>query len=80
MNFFNPITYINMEFRLKLMISILEIVLCRETILSYLNVGDDVQVLGSLSVLATLLQTKGKLVMLGCLDATLSHKVCRSYL
>lgn len=30
----------------------------RETILSYLNVGSDVQVLGSLSVLATLLQTK----------------------
>jgi hypothetical protein len=34
--------------------------LCREALLSYLTSGDDVLVLGSLGVLATLLQTKGE--------------------
>lgn len=32
---------------------------CREALLSYITTGDDVQVSGSLSMLATLLQTKG---------------------
>jgi len=32
---------------------------CREVLLEYVTGGADVQVLGSLSVLATLLQTKG---------------------
>lgn len=37
----------------------LQILLCRESLLSYLKNGSNVQVLGSLSVLAVLLQTKG---------------------
>lgn len=32
---------------------------CREALLSFITCGDDVQVSGSLSLLATLLQTKG---------------------
>lgn len=32
---------------------------CREVLLSFITSGDDVQASGSLSVLATLLQTKG---------------------
>lgn len=35
--------------------------MCREALLSFLTSGDDVLVLGSLGVLATLLQTKGYL-------------------
>jgi hypothetical protein len=38
---------------------ILICVICRDALLSYITVGDDLQVLGSLSMLATLLQTKG---------------------
>lgn len=37
-------------------------ILCREALLSYVTSGDDVHVLGSLSVLATLLQTKGYII------------------
>lgn len=33
--------------------------ICRETLLYYVTSGNDVQVLGSLCILATLLQTKG---------------------
>lgn len=36
--------------------------MCREALLCYITTGDDVQVLGSLSVLATLLQTKGYII------------------
>lgn len=32
---------------------------CREVLLSYVISGDDIKALGSLTVLATLLQTKG---------------------
>jgi hypothetical protein len=35
--------------------------MCREALLFYLTSGDDILVLGSLGVLATLLQTKGYL-------------------
>lgn len=41
---------------------ILAYVMCREALLCYVTKGDDVQVLGSLSVLATLLQTKGCII------------------
>ena len=34
---------------------------CREALLSHITTGDDVEVLGALSVLATLLQTEGQI-------------------
>lgn len=54
---------INTSFLLvSCMILTLTYILCREALLSYITSGDDVHVLGSLSVLATLLQTKGYII------------------
>ncbi|XP_024446441.1 protein TRANSPARENT TESTA 9 isoform X3 [Populus trichocarpa] len=48
----------------------------RDALLSYITVGDDLQVLGSLSMLATLLQTKDEIMLdaLGILPQRKQHK------
>lgn len=40
------------------------LLVCRDALLSYITTGDDVQVMGSINVMATLLQTKGCITML----------------
>ena len=37
---------------------------CRDALLSYIAIGDDVQVMGSINVMATLLQAKGCITVL----------------
>lgn len=54
--------------------------MCREALLCYITTGDDVQVLGSLSVLATLLQTKGYIIGFFWLISLLSILLSDKYL